>query len=193
MRKRALDRRWFAEGLTVWNSKLIVLTWREQIAQVFDQLLQPIHRIHYEGEGWGLTHDRDHLIMSDGSAALSFRDPASFDVIRRVHVSDRGKSVPQLNELEYVDGWIFANVWKSNRIAVIAPTDGSVRAWIDLTALHDALPKGSLWDESEFVLNGIAYDPHSKLLYVTGKCWPQMFALSVAPMAERAETAAIQD
>ncbi len=183
LRKHALDRRWFAEGLTVWNGELIVLTWREQIAQVYDKLLKPIRRLHYRGEGLGLTHDRDHLIMSNGSATLTFRNPDSFDVVRRIHVSDHGHSVGELNELEYVDGWVYANVWKTNRIAVIAPSDGSVRAWIDLTALHDSLPKSSQWDESEFVLNGIAYDHNAKQLYVTGKCWPNIFILRVDPPA----------
>jgi glutamine cyclotransferase len=182
LRKHALDRRWFAEGLTLWNDELIVLTWREQIAQVFDKLLRPIRRLRYSGEGWGLTHDRDHLIMSDGSAALTFRDPYSFTITRRIQVTDDGESITQLNELEYVDGRIFANVWKSNRIAVIDPSDGSVHAWLDLSSLHDALPRGPFWDEAEFVLNGIAYDHDSRQLYVTGKCWPQMFVLSIDPM-----------
>jgi glutaminyl-peptide cyclotransferase len=136
----------------------------------------PERNFHYEGEGWGLTHDGTTLIMSDGSSVLRFLSPTSFREVRRISVRDGdGRPVDQLNELEYGRGEIYANVWHSDKIARILPRTGSVVGWIDMSGLID---KGQLHD-SDAVLNGIAYDSKGNRLFVTGKLWPKLFEVKV--------------
>jgi len=130
----------------------------------------------YQGEGWGLTHDQTELIMSDGTAYLKFLDPKSFRVVRRVQVTDEsGKMVDNLNELEYVHGEIYANIWQTDRIARIAPQTGKVLGWIDLAGMID---KRELHNP-DAVLNGIAYDAAGDRLFVTGKLWPKLFEIKL--------------
>jgi glutamine cyclotransferase len=129
----------------------------------------------YPGEGWGLTHDASGLVLSDGSEWLRFLDPTTFRETRRVRVEDRGTPVGDLNELEFVDGEIFANVWHTDRIARISPDSGRVTGWIDLRGL---LSTGYRLDP-EAVLNGIAFDAGRKRLFVTGKLWPKLFEIQV--------------
>jgi glutaminyl-peptide cyclotransferase len=131
----------------------------------------------YSGEGWGLTEDGKSLILSDGTATLRFLDPATFHEVRRVVVKDHGKLIDQLNELEYIHGQVYANIWHSDRIARIAPATGKVLGFIDLTGL---LPQSQRTDP-EAVLNGIAYDPEHDRLFVTGKLWPKLFEIKVIP------------
>lgn len=172
-----LPREYFGEGLTDWASDLVQITWRSGVAFVYDRFSFGLRRtLHYKGEGWGLTHDRRSLIMSDGSAVLRFLDPNSFREIRRISVHDeKGRPVPNLNELEYVRGEIYSNIWHQDQIARISPRSGAVLGWIDLAGILD---KRELRSE-EAVLNGIAYDDKLERLFVTGKLWPKLFEIRV--------------
>lgn len=168
--------KYFAEGLTDWGSTLVQLTWKAHTAFVYDRFsFRLLHTFHYSGEGWGLTQDGRHLIMSDGSAQLRFLDPETFREIRRITVTDRGHPVKQLNELEYIRGQIYANIWYSNKIARISPQTGKVLGWIDLSGI---LPSPEM-TSPDAVLNGIAYDAKHDRLFVTGKLWPRLFEIRV--------------
>jgi glutamine cyclotransferase len=170
--------KYFAEGLTNWGSTLIQLTWQSHIALVYDRFsFHLLHTLPYTGEGWGLTQDGHSLILSDGSATLRFLDPTTFRVQRRITVRDHGNPVTQLNELEYIHGQIYANIWYSNRIARISPATGKVLGFIDLKGL---LPASGRSDPGA-VLNGIAYDSEHDRLFVTGKLWPKLFEIKIIP------------
>jgi glutaminyl-peptide cyclotransferase len=176
VQRRSVAAAHFAEGLTEWKGELLQLTWRSQIGFAYDlATFTPQRTFKYAGEGWGLTHDATSLILSDGSATLRFLDPSTFREMRRVVVTDGGMPVTELNELEYVQGEVFANVWHSNRIARIAPATGRVSGWIDLTGLLS----GPFRLDPEAVLNGIAWDAGGKRLFVTGKLWPKLFEIEV--------------
>ena len=167
---------YFAEGITVLNGKVYQLTWQHNVGFIYDaQTLERSGQFPYQGEGWGLTTDGQSLIVSDGSNRLRYLDPTSFQVTRTITVLDGKNPVDQLNELEFVQGEIYANVWHDERIAVIDPQTGRVKAWIDLTGL---MPEGELQD-AEAVLNGIAYNQANNKLYVTGKLWPRLFEIKV--------------
>ena len=171
VQQRSVEARYFAEGLVDWRNRLIQLTWDTNVAFVYDLgtfALQSTFA--YPGEGWGLTHDGKRLIMSDGTPSLRFLDPETFKELGRLPVTDGGSPVDDLNELEFIDGRIYANVWLTDRIAVIDPASGHVTSWIDLAALR---PRSLL--NPDAVLNGIAYDAAGKRLLVTGKLWPQLF------------------
>ena len=162
----------FGEGITVWGGEVIQLTWRNQIGVVYDKAtLEKRRRFRYAGEGWGLTHDGTHLIMSDGSSTLRFLDPKTFRVVRQLLVRSGGRRVANLNELEYVQGEILANIWYKNYLARISPSSGEVLGWIDLQTL---VPQGL---DRDSVANGIAYDAENDRLFVTGKNWPQLFEI----------------
>lgn len=170
----------FAEGLTDWQDTLIQLTWQHGQGFVYDRASLAFRQsFRYSGEGWGLTHDATRLILSDGTAAggLRFIDPATFVETGRVVVKDQGVPVAMLNELEFVDGEVFANVWHEDRIARIDPTTGAVTGWINLSGL---LKPGDVANP-EAVLNGIAYDAATKRLFVTGKLWPKLFEITLVP------------
>ena len=174
---------YFGEGLTNWGSSLVQLTWKAGTALVYDRFSFALQRtLHYSGEGWGLTQDGKSLILSDGSPVLRFLDPRSFREIRRLAVVDEnGQPVLDLNELEYVRGEIYANVWHTDRIARISPRTGKVLGWIDLSGLID---KSQLSDP-DAVLNGIAYDSRFDRLFVTGKLWPRLFEIKVVHRPRR--------
>ena len=173
-----LPRQYFAEGLTDWGSTLIQLTWKAHEAFVYDRFsFRLLRTVHFDGEGWGLTHDGKHLILSDGTSTLHFLDPETLQVVRNILVRDRGTPVKELNELEFIHGQIYANVWHSNRIARISPHTGNVLGWIDLSGLVGGEESGN----SEAVLNGIAYDAQHDRLFVTGKLWPKLFEIRVLP------------
>ena len=171
-----LEDRYFAEGMTLWQDRLIQLTWVSKIGFVYDQkTFNRLSTFTYPTEGWGLTHDGQELIMSDGSDTLYFLDPDTFAETKRLQVSDRQKPVNKLNELEYVKGEIFANIWMSDRIARISPQTGEVLGWIDLGGIIEPQPR----PKRDAVLNGIAYDAKEDRLFVTGKLWSQLFEIDL--------------
>lgn len=166
----------FAEGMTLFGGKIYQLTWTGMKGFVYDpKTFEKTGEFKYEGEGWGLTHDADSLILSDGTEEIRFLDPNTSAVKRKISVTDAGRPVEELNELEYVKGEIYANVWHDNRIARIDPSDGRVKGWIDLSGL---LKPGEVTSE-EAVLNGIAYDEQGDRLFVTGKLWPKIFEIKL--------------
>jgi glutaminyl-peptide cyclotransferase len=176
---------YFGEGIVVWKHELISLTWKSHVGFVFDlATLELRRRFHYQGEGWALTQDGKRLIMSDGTADLRFLDPRTLRETGRLHVSLDGRPITQLNELEYVKGEIFANVWQTDWLARIDPGTGQVLGLIDLSgllALSDRVPGQT------DVLNGIAYDDHNDRLFVTGKNWPHLFEIRVKPTDKMAQ------
>lgn len=168
----------FGEGLANWKDTLVQLTWMAHTGFVYDRkTFRLLRTFQYDGEGWGLTQDGVHLILSDGSASLRFLDPRTFQVARSVTVSDRGAPIRNLNELEYVRGRIYANIWETDRIAIISPVNGRVDAWIDLTGLRPITTSG----DTDAVLNGIAFDSAHDRLFVTGKLWPDVFEIQLVP------------
>jgi glutamine cyclotransferase len=175
VQRRAVPKEYFGEGITLWKSDLIELTWQSEVAFVYDsRTFEPRRTLKYVGEGWGLTHDGTRLIMSDGTEALRFLDPVSFAERRRLVVTDAGAPVKHLNELEVVKGEIFANVWLTDYVARVAPDTGRVIGWIDLGGLLSAR-EHAVAD----VLNGIAYDEAHDRLFVTGKLWPKLFEIKI--------------
>ena len=178
VQQHRLDRVYFAEGLTEWKGQLVQLTWQSQIAFVYDmESLAPLRTIAFSGEGWGLTHDGRVLILSDGSEQLRFLEPTTMREIRRITVRSGNAPVRELNELEYVNGEVYANVWHTDRIARISPQSGRVIGWIDLRGLLSPVYRL----DPEAVLNGIAYDAGRKRLFVTGKLWPRLFEIEIVP------------
>jgi glutamine cyclotransferase len=173
LRRHALAAQYFGEGLTAVGERLVQVTWQSGAGFVYDRAtLAPVDEFAYAGEGWGLAFDGQRLILSDGTARLRFFDPMHFAEIGEVTVRDAGRPVERLNELEFIDGEIFANVWLTDRIARIDPADGRVAAWIDLTGLRPPEAQGG--DE---VLNGIAWDAAGRRLLVTGKRWPVIYSI----------------
>lgn len=174
-KQRALGPQYFGEGIAILDGLVYQLTWQNGVVVVYDLDTFEVQRtMRYTGEGWGLTHDGRQLIMSDGSATLRFRDPKTFAVTREIVVRAAGVPVTRLNELEYIDGEIWANIWYDDRIARISPADGNVLGFVDLATLYPASARSS-----EAVLNGIAYDAAAKRLFVTGKNWPQLYEIEV--------------
>jgi glutamine cyclotransferase len=176
LRKLPLQEKYFGEGLTVFQEKVYQLTWKAGICFVYDrQTFDLIGQFSYETEGWGLTHDGTHLIMSDGSDTLYFRDPDTFEVVRNLSVTLQGIPLPMLNELEYIRGTIYANVWLTDTIALIDPESGSVEGVVDASGLLEAHAD----TDGANVLNGIAYDQDNDRLFVTGKLWPKLFEIEL--------------
>lgn len=166
----------FGEGITLLNGEIFQLTWQHQTGFVYRQSdFARIRRFQYPGEGWGLANDGQHIYMSDGTDAIRVWDPQTLTEVRRIQVHDGDRHVRLLNELEWVDGEIFANVWQTNRIVRISPTDGKVTGWVDLDGLLTAEDQAEPVD----VLNGIAYDPPNGRLFVTGKLWPKLFEIAL--------------
>jgi glutamine cyclotransferase len=173
----SLHPRLFGEGVTVLGDKIIQLTWKSRLGLVYDKNSLDLQRtFRYPTEGWGLTHDGERLILSDGTATLYFLNPGNYTEVGRIEVRDENGPVTQLNELEYVKGEILANVWKSTRIARISPKTGRVTGWIELAGLS-----GLVKANEQAVLNGIAYDAQGDRLFVTGKFWPTLFEIRLAP------------
>jgi glutamine cyclotransferase len=173
-----LPDRFFGEGVTVYGDRVIQLTWQSNTGFVYDkdgfELLQEFE---YLTEGWGITHDAARLIMSDGTSILRFLDPHTFEETGQIEVFDEHGPVVSLNELEYVNGEVYANVWQTDRIVRIAPQTGQVLGWIDLTGLLTPEDRNQAVD----VLNGIAYDSKNDRLFVTGKLWPKLFEIRPVP------------
>ena len=176
IKSEKLAGKYFGEGITIVDDKIVQLTWRAQKGFVYDKsTLKPIKTFKYQTQGWGITYDGKHIIMSDGTDMLYFMDPRTYKVRGKLEVYDRGGKVSRLNELEYIDGKIYANVWGTEKLAIINPKTGQVVAWVDLSGLLTKEEKKSRID----VLNGIAYDKENQKLYVTGKLWPKLFEIEI--------------
>jgi glutamine cyclotransferase len=172
-----LPAKYFGEGLTNWGSDLVQVTWTTELGFVYDSFsLSTKRTFQYKGEGWGLTHNAKQLILSDGTATLRFLNPQSFSETKHISVTDeKGDPLSNINELEYIHGEIYANVWHTDKIVRISPRTGKVLGWIDLSRLMD---KTQLAD-TEAVLNGIAYDAKENRIFVTGKLWPKLFEIKL--------------
>ncbi len=179
----ALPDELFGEGIVDWKDRVIGLTWQSQLGFVLDRKTFALKgKFNYPGEGWGLTHDDRELIMSDGTAELRFLDPETLRETHRVKVTADGQPLAQLNELEWIDGEVYANVWQTDRIARIDPKTGRVVGWIELGGLLRAGMGGPRRDDADpnvDVLNGIAWDAATKRLFVTGKFWPKVFEIQL--------------
>lgn len=171
----SLSPEYFGEGLTIFQGKIYQLTWLAKTGFIYDlNSFRLTGKFHFDSEGWGLTHDAHSLILSDGTNQLQYIDPATFQVTKTVAVYAGREAVPNLNELEYIKGMIYANVWHSPRIARIDPSSGQVTAWLDLEKIS-----AGEQSEPEAVLNGIAYDSKSDRLFVTGKDWDKLFQIKI--------------
>jgi glutamine cyclotransferase len=169
---------YFGEGIAIVRDQILELTWKSQVGFVYDlNTFRRLRQFSYPGEGWGLTSNGADVYMSDGTADIRILDAATLREKRRIHVHDGPKPIDQLNELEFVDGQVFANIWQTNRIARISPQTGEVVGWIDLSGVLS--PMYQL--QPGAVLNGIAYDAARKRLFVTGKLWPRLFEVRLVP------------
>jgi len=176
IKKYSLSPRYFAEGLTLWNGSAVQLTWKSGKGFVYNLESFAVEReFKYHGEGWGLTQDGKSLIMSNGTEELLFLDPVRLVPQRSLRVVDKGRPVLLLNELEYIKGEIFANIWQKDVIAIISPKTGEVTGWLDMSDLRKELPSGS----NAEALNGIAYDADKGRIFVTGKLWPVLFEIEI--------------
>ncbi len=181
VRRVLLADEYFGEGIVDWGPEIYEWTWTSKICFVYDRAsFRLLRKLTYDGEGWGMTRTATQIVTSDGSSNLTFRDPATFAKVRVITVHDGLANIEKLNELEFIHGEIWANVWHADRIARISPEDGRVVAWIDLTGL---LPESQKVD-GESVLNGIAYDAAKDRIFVTGKQWPTVFQIKVNEKAK---------
>lgn len=173
----SLPNQFFGEGITIFNDRIIQLTWQSNKGFVYDKnSFDLLQEFDYPTEGWGLTCDGNQLIMSDGTATLRFLDPKTFEATGQIEVHDN-VPVTRLNELEYIRGEIYANIWQEDKIVIINPQTGQVNGWIDLSGMQDLENR----DASD-VLNGIAYDAQENRLFVTGKRWSQLFEIKLIPL-----------
>ena len=176
IKSRKLPDKFFGEGMTIVDNKIYQLTWRSKKGFVYDKdSLEILRTFSYQTQGWGITYDGKYLILSDGSDILYFMDPKSFVVVGKLEVYDNNGKVGNLNELEYIDGEIYANIWGKDLIARINPQTGYVSSWINLEGLLSDEDKKKGVD----VLNGIAFNPQNKTLLVTGKLWPKIFEIEI--------------
>ena len=166
----------FGEGITIFEDKIIQLTWKSGKGFVYDRSsFELLQEFEYPTEGWGITYDGSRLIMSVGNATLYFLDPETFQTIGQIEVYDE-EPVTLLNELEYINGRVYANIWKEDKMAIINPQTGQVTAWIDLAGINDSENQNP-----DNVLNGIAYDQNGDRLFVTGKMWSKLFEIELVP------------
>ncbi len=169
---------YFGEGITLIGERIIQITWKSRVGFVYDKhTLEALGTFGIATEGWGLTHDGTSLILSDGTPTLHFLDPETFMETRTVEVRDGDEAVRSINELEYIDGEVYANIWRTDLIARIDPFTGSVLGWLDLAGLKEYIDPEAPID----VLNGIAYDDETGHLFVTGKLWPLLFEIELTP------------
>jgi len=173
-----LPREYFGEGITISNDRVVQITWQSHIGFVYNlKDFSFLRQFSYPGEGWGLTTHGSEIYMSDGTPEIRVLDGNTLEEKRRIKVHDSATPIQELNELEYVEGEIFANIWHTDRIARISPQTGKVLGWIDLTGLLSPVYRR----DEEAVLKGIAYDPAKKRLFVTGKLWPKIFEIKIVP------------
>jgi glutaminyl-peptide cyclotransferase len=177
LQETRLSNEYFGEGITVLHNQIFELTWLTQKGFLYDEpTFRVLRSFSYPGEGWGLANDGRQIYMSDGTAQIRCWDPATLRETRRIDVHDGAAAVARLNELEFVRGEIYANVWQTDRIVRISPADGRVLGWIDLAGLLSPAERS----QSD-VLNGIAYDAAGRRLFVTGKLWPKLFQIELIP------------
>jgi hypothetical protein len=177
-KKINLDARYFGEGITILNNKIYQLTWKNKTGFVYDaRNFKQLNTFSYQTEGWGLTHDGTNLIMSDGTSRLYFLDTTTFKIVKSIQVSDNTGPVNYLNELEFANGVVYANIWQTSRIAEIDLKDGQVSGYLDLSILTD---QAVSLNSSADVLNGIAWHPETRSLLITGKYWPNLFVLKLS-------------
>jgi len=174
LKKINLDKKYFGEGITIFNDKIYQLSWKENTAFVYDLQFNLIKTFSYQGEGWGLANDGQHLIMSNGSEYISFRDPKTFKSIKRIEVKNGNQKIKNLNELEYHTGFIYANIWQTDYIVKINAESGKAAAYLDLKGILKTDYTGEI-----DVLNGIAYDPENNSLLITGKLWPKIYRIQI--------------
>jgi glutamine cyclotransferase len=180
LQKVKMDQEYFGEGIALLKNKIYQLTWKNGTVFVYDaKTFRMIGQMKYEGEGWGLTSDGRYLMMSDGSSTITFRDPDSFQVVRKIEVRDGSRPVDRLNELEFIEGEIWAHIFTEDMIVRISPKNGRVKGWIDLSVLRSRLSPNAWVD----VINGLAYDAKGNRIFVTGKFWPNVFEIRVAGFA----------
>jgi glutamine cyclotransferase len=176
LQETAMPSQFFGEGIAILDGTIVQLTWREHTGFVYDKAsFSLLGNFSFSGEGWGTTYDGSCLIVSNGTDTLQFLDPVTHQNVKEVQVRDGNAAVTNLNELEYVKGDVYANIWHQQKIAVINPQTGRVKAWVDLAGLQSPTVLNS-----ESVLNGIAYDAENDRLFVTGKNWPQLFEIKLA-------------
>jgi glutamine cyclotransferase len=170
-----LPNQYFGEGLTVVNDSLVQLTWQNNIGFIYDkQTFRLLGNFSYSTQGWGLTYNGSELIMSDGTSNLYFLDPTTFQKTGQISVHDENTPVTNINELEYVKGDLYANIWQQQKIAIINPQTGMVKGWINLTGIYQS-------NNTDYVLNGIAYDSQTDRLFITGKDWPHLYQITITP------------
>ena len=180
----SIDNQHFGEGITIYNDKIYQITWRSRKGFIYDLKTFSLEStFSYNSEGWGITTAGNHLIMSDGTNKLYHMAPSGFSIIKEIEVYDHNGEVSQLNELEYVNGLVWANVWLTDRIVAIDPETGVVKAELDMTNLLPAADKAVINDKDD-VLNGIAWNPEKDTFYVTGKRWPKMFEIKLHQVAK---------
>ena len=167
----------FGEGVSYLNGKFYMMTWQTKLGFVFDENFKQLSKFTYDNEGWGLTTDGKSLIQSDGSDTLTWRDPKDFSAQKEVRVTWNGESQNNLNELEWINGKIWANIWQQDQILVINPSNGKVESFLDLSTIISNTERGG----TENVLNGIAYDPTNSRLFITGKNWPKLYWIRIKP------------
>ena len=176
VQKRDIPESYFGEGIVNWKDRLIEISWKTEMGWVYDLAsFAPVREFHYQGEGWGLTQDGKRLIESDGSDQLRFWDPETLRETGRITITADGEPVEKLNELEWVKSEVYANIWETDRIARINPSNGKVVGWIDCTGILKRADRTG----NEDVLNGIAYDSQTDRLFVTGKQWPKLFEIKL--------------
>jgi glutaminyl-peptide cyclotransferase len=173
LQQQILDSQYFGEGIAVVNDTIVQLTWQSHVGFVYGkENFSLLKTFNYPTEGWGITYNGAHLIMSDGSSNLYFLDPVTFERVGQISVKAGSNSVVNINELEYINGDVYANIWMQQKIAIINPANGQVKAWIDLNGLYNPA-------NFEYVLNGIAYDQANGRLFVTGKNWPNLYEIQL--------------
>lgn len=181
LQQHDLDETFFGEGIAVLGDEIYQLTWQNGVGFIYDrETFAEKRRFSYTTEGWGLTHDGEHLIMSDGTPIIYFRDPATLEEVRRITVTVSGEPVMRLNELEYIDGKILANVWQTDYMLRIDPATGVVDGIYDFTGLLAQAPPSTSTTAPD-VLNGVAYDRENDRFFVTGKLWPALFEVELHP------------
>jgi glutamine cyclotransferase len=170
-----LKSEYFGEGITILNNKIYQLSWKENTAFVYDLDFNLLKKFSYQGEGWGLTNNGEQIIMSDGSQYLYYRDPETFEVLKKISVKNNKQPLKNLNELEYQNGFIYANIWQTDYIIKIDAQTGAAAAYLDLSGILSTDYQGEI-----DVLNGIAYDPEAQNFLITGKLWPKIYRIEIA-------------